>query len=133
MDSVGLSVSLLMALVAAFLIFTLPYSVGVKILERRLTFIQSLLISAVATGASIALMVVYFLSKPLLGLDRSVDGVATIVMLCVIGTIITRLARNYGIEKSGRFGLGARASFWILIGSWVVVSAVFGIGYLMGN
>ena len=123
-----------MSLLPGFLIFTFVYTVAVKVLERQLTFVQSLMISAVAVAISIALLVVYYLAKvPLEITNQDLDKLAALIMWFVLGTLITRLARNYGIKKHGWFGLGGRANLWLLGTMWVVIVAVLGIRYLMGS
>ena len=123
-----------MGLLPGFLIFTFVYTVAVKGLERQLTFVQSLMISAVAVAISIALLVVYYLAKvPLEITNQDLDKLAALIMWFVLGTLITRLARNYGIKKHGWFGLGGRANLWLLGTMWVVIVAVLGIRYLMGS
>ena len=123
-----------MGLLPGFLIFTFVYTVAVKVLERQLTFVQSLMISAVAVAISIALLVVYYLAKvPLEITNQDVDKLAALITWFVLGTLITRLARNYGIKKHGWFGLGGRANIWLLGIMWVVIVAVLGIRYLMGS
>ena len=129
-----LLISLAMGLLPGFLIFTFVYTVAVKGLERQLTFVQSLMISAVAVAISIALLVVYYLAKvPLEITNQDVDKLAALIMWFVLGTLITRLARNYGIKKLGWFGLGGRANLWLLGIMWVVIVAVLGIRYLVGS
>src|SRR5258705_9397752 len=95
-----LLISLAMGLLPGFLIFTFVYTVAVKVLERQLTFVQSLMISAVAVAISIALLVVYYLAKvPLEITNQDVDKLAALIMWFVLGTLITRLARNYGLRN----------------------------------
>jgi hypothetical protein len=118
-------VSLVMGLLPGFLLFTLVYAITVKALERRLTFVQSLLISAVASAISIVLLVAYYFVKVPLGLNVNFDSFAILAMWCVLGTIITRLARNYDIKKHGWLGLGAKANLWLLLVSWVLFGGFF--------
>ena len=123
-----------MGLLPGFLIFTFVYTATVKVLERQLTFVQSLMISAVAVAISIALLVVYYLAKvPLEITNQDFDKLAALITWFVLGTLITRLARNYGIKKHGWFGLGGRANLWLLGTMWVVIVAVLGIRYLMAS
>jgi sulfite exporter TauE/SafE len=130
----ALLISLALGLLPGFLIFTLVYTVTVKVLERQLTFTQSLMISALASAISIVLLAVYYLAKaPLEITNRDFDKLATLIVWFVLGTVITRLARNYGIKKHGWFGLGGRANLWLLGISWVVIVVVLGIQYLMGR
>lgn len=115
-------ISLATLFLPALLVFVLSYAMATKILERRLTVAQSSLISAVAGVVAIALMAAYYLMKPALGAPPFIDTAAMIGTMCVVGTVVTRLARNYGIEKRGWFGLGARAGFWVFIFTWSVKS-----------
>ena len=130
----ALLISIVMGLLPGFLIFTFVYTATVKVLERQLTFVQSLMISAVAVAISIALLVVYYLAKvPLEITNQDFDKLAALITWFVLGTLITRLARNYGIKKHGWFGLGGRANLWLLGTMWVVIVAVLGIRYLMAS
>jgi hypothetical protein len=130
----ALLISLTMSLLPGFLIFTLVYTVTIKVLERQLTFTQSLMISALASAISIVLLAAYHLAKaPLEITNRDFDNLATLIVWFGLGTVITRLARNYGIKKHGWFGLGARANLWLLGISWVVIVAVLGIRYFVSQ
>ena len=56
-------VSLGMGLLPSYQITILVYTVIIKVLERGLTFVQSLMVSAVASAVSLTLLVVYYLAK----------------------------------------------------------------------
>jgi hypothetical protein len=47
-----------------------------------------------------------------------------LVMLCVAGSLITKLAKTYGIEKTGWLGVGAKSMLAVLAMSWVVVGVI---------
>ena len=49
----------------------------------------------------------------------------TIVVMCVARTIITKLARNYGIEKTGWLGVGAKGVLVLFVLSWLIVAVVY--------
>jgi hypothetical protein len=110
MDTSGFLVSLGIALLPGFLLFTLFYTVAVKLVERRLTFLQSLYISAVAVVVLLALIASYTFAKRPLGIDKSVETFVYLAGYFITGIVITKLARNYGIEKTGRLGVGGWAN-----------------------
>lgn len=97
----------------------------VKVLARPLTFYQSLLVSLVAAATGIALYVAYVLSKPALGLadTHPADSLVSITIVFAMGAIITRLARRYGIEKTGWLGIGAKAMLGLIALGWILVGA----------
>lgn len=130
MDSARL-VELGLALLPGFVLFTLVYTIAVKILERRLTFVQSLYISAVAVVILLAFIVAYTFAKVPLRLGRDVESFVYIAGYLITGIVITRLARNYGVEKKGWLGLGGRANLWILVASWVVIVVVLVVKYFI--
>jgi hypothetical protein len=132
MDS-GQIVSVMIALLPAFLISTIVYAAIVKWLERTLTFTQCLLMSAVASAVSIGLYVGYLLVRAPFYRNKDLDNVAALVAWCVLGILITRLARNYGIKKQGWFGVGGKANFWLLAILWGIIIVVLGVKYLLGN
>jgi hypothetical protein len=105
--------SLTMALLPGWLVFTLLYAILVKLVERRLKFTQSLLLSVAATATWIALIVVYQLVKALLPQNVGFDAFAMLFVCCAVGTVVTWLARKYDIAKRGWLGLGAKANLWL--------------------
>ncbi len=129
MDS-GQVLSVGLALLPGFVIGTLVYSGTVRILERGLTYFQSLQISAVATAVSMGLYIAYVFARYPFYHNRDLDNLAALVAWCVLAIVITRLARNYGIEKHGWFGVGGRANLWLLAISWVIIAGVLGVNYL---
>ncbi|HET7888269.1 MAG TPA: hypothetical protein VFL62_18760 [Bradyrhizobium sp.] len=120
-----------LALLPAFIIFTLFYSVAVKFLERQLTFVQAVYISAVAVAVLIAVVVVFTLAKAPLGLGRDAESFVYLADYLLAGVIITRLAKSYGVEKAGWVGVGARANALILAFGWIVVGVVYLGSYLV--
>jgi hypothetical protein len=131
MDS-GKIVTLMTALLPGYLIVVLVYAVIIIITERGLAFRQSLLIAAASVAVSIALLMAYYIGLAPYLENRAVDNLAGIVVYCIMGVVITRLARDYGIRKVGWFGVGARANLWLLAVSWPVTAVVFGAKYWMG-
>jgi hypothetical protein len=123
-------VSLGMGLLPSYLITILVYTVIIKVLERGLTFVQSLMVSAVASAASLTLLVVYYIAKAPFDLNRDFDKLAALVAWCLLATLITRLARNYGFKKLGWFGLGAKANLWLLVLLWALLAVIFRVQYL---
>jgi hypothetical protein len=55
----------------------------------------------------------------------TVDGLFTIVVMSVAGTVITKLARNYGIEKTSWLGIGGKSILVLLVLSWLIVGVVY--------
>jgi hypothetical protein len=112
----GLVLTIAVALVA---------SVGVKYFARPLPYSRAFLIALIAFAVSTALTVLYFVTKFAIGLPDTVDGLVTLVSMAVAGTVITRLARKHGIEKTGWLGVGAK-SILLLIGlSWIMMVVVY--------
>jgi ABC-type cobalamin transport system permease subunit len=68
-------------------------------------------------------MFLYFLAESQMRLPRSIATLATMAALCVAGYLITTLAKEYGIEKTGRLGVGAKTIFGLLVMSWILVGA----------
>jgi len=131
MDS-GLIISLVVALLPGYVLATLIYAGLVKYLERSLTFWQALGIAAVAVAVSFAIYVVYVLGlKAPYHLNKDWDGLASLVAYCTLGIVITKLAANYGIKKTGWFGVGGRANLYLLGLLWVLVVVVFGTQWLL--
>jgi hypothetical protein len=110
---------------ALTLVFALLASVGVKYFARPLPYSTAFLISLVGFAVGTVLYVLYFITKTAMALPNSVDGLFTLVVMSLAGTIITILARNYGVEKTGWLGIGAK-SIIVLVGlSWVTVVIVY--------
>ena len=68
---------------------------------------------------------VYFFAKAALAWPDTVDGLFTIVIMSVAGTVITKLARNYGIEKTGWLGIGAKSILVLLFLSWLIIGVAY--------
>jgi hypothetical protein len=100
-------------------------SAGVKYFARPLPYSKAFLISLAGFAVGTVLYIVYAITKVVMTLPNSVDGLFTLVVLSVAGTIITKLARNYGIEKTGWLGIGAKSIFVLLGLSWVIVGVVY--------
>jgi hypothetical protein len=111
-------------------IFALFATVFIKLFERRLTFVQAVLIAGWCLLLATVLLTIYFALKPMLGLPASVDGIATIAWMALAGTLIARQAQKYGFKKSGWLGLGAKVMLSILALSWVFVGIYLLIHYV---
>jgi hypothetical protein len=102
------------ALSGGILVFLL--AVILRLLARRLFFVQALYLSFAGATAWLALFVLYNSSRHALGITAAsfggsfVDGSIALGSFCVMGTVITRLSRQYGIEKVGWLGVGAKAA-----------------------
>ena len=105
--------------------FALLAPAGVKYFARSLPYSRAFLISLAGFGVGTVLYIVYAIAKAVMALPNSVDGLFTLVVLSVAGTIITKLARNYGIEKTRWLGIGAKSIFVLLALSWVIVAIVY--------
>ncbi|HTA98915.1 MAG TPA: hypothetical protein VK804_00425 [Bradyrhizobium sp.] len=132
MDS-GQVLSVGMAVLPGFILFTLVYTITIKVLERGLTYLQSLQVSAVAVAVSMALYLAYIFARYPFYRNRDLDNLAVLIAWIILGIVITRLARNYGIQKHGWFGLGGRANLWLIVLSWALIAVIFGVRYLMGS
>ena len=125
--------SLITVLLPGWLVYVLTYAATIKILERRLTFTQSLLMSAIAAAVSIALLVIFHLGKAVFGARQYADRLVGFVDLLVPGAVVTRLARNYGVEKSGWFGVGAKATFWLMLVVFVLAAGGIAVRYFVAH
>jgi hypothetical protein len=125
--------ALIIKLLPGWLIYIVMYAATIKILERRLTFVQSLLMSAIAAVVSIALLVIFNLGEASFGAPQYADKLVGFAELLVPGAVVTRLARNHGVGKSGWFGVGAKATFWLLLFIVVLVGGGFAVRYLLAR
>lgn len=117
-------------LIPSWLIYVLIYALMIKAFERRLTFKQSFLMSAIASVVSMALGAIFYLGEAAVGALHFADRLVGIGSFVVSGAIITRLARNYGVEKSGWLGVGAKATLCFLLLVVVLAAGPLAIGYL---
>jgi len=127
------------ALGASFLILvmTLLAAIALKFFARPLLFSQALLISLIASSVSIglsaALIVLYYLTRSAWGpppAGINIETLATFITLFGGGYLITKLAKKYGIEKTGWLGVGARSMLTVLAMSWVVVGVIALVGWI---
>jgi hypothetical protein len=93
-------------------------AIAVSRLERSLTFGQAFRISAIASVVALVAIFLYHQATAELGISDSInhwveDVLVKLAAMCLAGTIVTRLSRNYGIKKEGWFGVGGRAIGWI--------------------
>ena len=103
--------------------FALLASVAVKYFARPLPYSTAFLISLSGFAVGMGLFVIYFRAST--WTSFSVDGLFALVAMSVAGTIITKLAHTYGIEKTGWLGVGAKSVF-VLIGlSGLIVAIVY--------
>jgi hypothetical protein len=121
------------AMLPGFAFFTFIYAVAVKLIERRLTFKQALLISALAILVPTAILIAFTFAKLFFAIGTSFDSVVNIFDYLVVGAIVTRLARNYGIEKYGWLGLGGRANICLLVLSLFLVAVYSLVVYIKGG
>lgn len=105
--------------------FAVLASAGVKYFARSLPFSKAFLISLAGFAIGTILYVVYYFTKAAMAGPDTFDGLFTIVVMSVAGTVITRLARNYGIEKTGWLGIGGKSILMLLVLSWLIVAVVY--------
>lgn len=121
----GTTFQVLVGGAALTVVLALLASVGVKYFARPLPYSTAFLISLAGFAVCTVLYLLYFTIQTAMGFPRSFDGLFGLVAMSVAGTIITRLARTYGVEKTGWLGIGAKSIF-VLVGlSWVVVVIVY--------
>ena len=63
---------------------------------------------------------------------NSLDGIVTIIVIVVSGAVITRLARNYGVKKTGWLGVGGKSVLVMITLTWVIVLLVYSGTLLFG-
>ena len=71
------------------------------------------------------LFIVYTFVRLVGGWSETLDSLFLLVVMCVAGDIITKLARNYGIEKTGRLGVGAKAVFTFFVLQGLIGAVVY--------
>jgi len=89
-------------------------SIGVKLFTRSLLYSKAFLISLASFFVGTCFFFAYTVVRVYsIGLPYSsgVDSVFMFAMLFGSGTLITKLAHRYGIEKTGFIGIGAKAVF----------------------
>ena len=92
-----------------------------------LTFLQSLWILAVSFAVMTGIMLVFFFAvEPVTG--GTVTGLASLLSSCLAGSLITRLAKNEGVQKTGWLGVGAKSILSLIGLSWIMI----GVMYLAG-
>jgi 4-amino-4-deoxy-L-arabinose transferase-like glycosyltransferase len=121
------------ALSGAILVFLL--TVILRLLARQLRLVQALYLSFAGAVAWLALVVSYNALEHALGITIAsfggsfLGGSITLGSFCVMGTVITRLSRQYGIEKVGWLGVGAKAALSLFaLGSFYPAIILFKAG-----
>lgn len=102
-------------------------SLFVRVFARSLPYSRGLLISVIAVGLSTLPLAVYYWAKSALGIPQAADTVAVIVWMSLAGTLISKQARQHGVEKTGFLGLGAKVMFCIIALTWIATA----IGYFI--
>jgi len=106
-------------------VFAVLASVGAKYFARSLPYSKAFLICLVAFAVGTVLFIIYYFVKAVAGWSERLDALFLLVVMCVAGDIITKLARNYGIVKTGRLGVGAKSVFTLFVLSWLIVAVVY--------
>lgn len=91
-----------------------------KWLDRRLTFFQWLLIAFVAHAIGLVFYILYFFAERQFAIPKGVAGLVALVWSSIVGSIITRQARTYGVEKTGWLGVGGKSILYLIFLSWVL-------------
>ncbi|MCA6119945.1 hypothetical protein J6524_34485 [Bradyrhizobium sp. WSM 1738] len=123
----------MLTFVVGILFVSLIHAAVIKFFERKLTFGQAYLIVVVTTIVSGTLLAVYTSARPLLGFSETLDLLANLAALVLMGFMITRLAANYGIKKQGRFSLGTKVMFTMLLMVLIFMIALAGVILLLGG
>jgi hypothetical protein len=119
--------------VGCFVFFLSVISAGlIKRFAQQLTLKEGFFIGLLAYAVSTVLLVVYFVAKPVFQIPTYLDGLTTVVWMCLAGIIITRQAGRYGVEKTGYLGVGAKTMLSVLVLSWVLV-AIYAVFALMSK
>ena len=115
-------------LVGAVLFVAVPAIVGAPLLmyfsRGGLTFLQSLRNLAAGFAVLTGTAMVFILTiEPVIG--GAASGLAIVLCMCLAGSLITRLAARDGVQKTGRFGVGAKSVLSLLVLSWVAVGVIY--------
>ena len=89
------------------------------------------MVTTIVSGTLLA--VGYTSARPLLGFSETLDLLANLAALVLMGFMITRLAANYGIKKEGRFSLGTKVMFTMLLMVLIFMIALAGVILLLGG
>ena len=118
--------NLAIALIPAAMLFVVLVVICAGLLKwfaRPLTVSQALLVALFALGIATALLVVYSVAAAYLRIPRAYDSGPSIVWMLLAGTLMTRRARRYAIQKTGWLGVGAKVMLTVLALAWLVVLA----------
>jgi hypothetical protein len=72
----------------------------------------------------VALVFAFYAIKPV-GAGARVEGLVSVLSLCLAGAVITQLAAKEGIKKTGVLVVGAKAVLSLLVMSWVLVGVLY--------
>ena len=120
-------IALMAVLLAA--VFGFLTSISLKFFARELPYTKALLVSLTASVVGTFLMVLYYFVKARAGIANTMDSIAGFAMLAIMGTMVTKLAANYGVEKTGRLGVGAKSMFGLLVLMWIPALIVLAASY----
>ena len=120
--------ALVRLVVGAVLLVAVPAIVGAPLLmyfsRGGLTFLQSLRNLAAGFAVLTGTAMVFILTiEPVIG--GAASGLAIVLCMCLAGSLITRLAARDGVQKTGRFGVGAKSVLSLLVLSWVAVGVIY--------
>jgi hypothetical protein len=120
-DTVVVILGLILEVVIIFglpvLVAMLVAAVFIKIFARTLSFGRACLIALRSFAVATVLLTIYYIVKIIFLLPWTFDVPAIVLWLALAGRSTTRRLAKYGIEKTERFGVGARiaASLFALI------------------
>lgn len=100
----------------------------IKLFARQLPYWKALLISTSACGVAAVMMASFYVTRSMLGLFQWwVESIASALGLSVAGMLMTGLARKYGIQKTGKLGVGAKSILAFMAVGWVLLGILYGL------
>jgi hypothetical protein len=98
----------------------------IKLFARQVPYWRALLISASAWAVAAVLMASFYVAKSAFGFSQWwVESIACAFGLSVAGLLMTRLARKYGVQKTGKLGVGAKSILSFIAAGWVFFGVLY--------
>lgn len=110
---------------------TLLATMALKFIARRLSFSQCFIIALVASAVMTTVYIAFVMVELLLGLTKEYSAVGAICGMVAAGHVMTRLARKYGIERTG-LGVGAKSMLVVVALSCVPIIVFYVVPLLSG-